>query len=1014
MLLGQSIRVTERVPENNTTNPPAVVQKKENGDESDMMGTSELSSALGALGQVVAASSQGLAHLMSAASPRTESKSEYDHHQGVDGMGSRKNSNNTVPIHNSSKGRVLHLVCGNMFDHVKNIAIADIVMLETDIPADNLPDLNELLAGMKEGSRTLTYLDLRKIWTTTSSPTSSAIPFPFRQLEQNKQLSDRFPTSWSVQRGHHFFLWCKDSNSGSSSNVVPKISGNSTTNYIAGIDPSSLFYGFRPSVSTKSNGSSAVNTNISSSNPENTLTLKQLEDELWRRHTSTPTGIMMTGGIGIQQLQQQQHRNQPIGPATVGGRNVQGSYGPSYNPPTTSGNGQRVNQPVGNASGSGLAYTQTNTNNPSFSPQSNVSSVPPNGRQRSSNHTTNNTSTNPSYHSSNHGTRCFPIGFSFRSLLFGDRSNTTRDGHGNNVSMNRKKDSSGGRKGDREVNNGTTASQVSRGNAYDNSTTTGTNAFVDRDRVIPLNADGTRSRGNLDPQPYGLLSRAISINTNNNTTLHGHNDSATSPRATASSSSSRVRTSGHDDIGIAMIDQNIIEVHHRDQHQHSDNDDDRGHSEKEAWSTDTVPAPTSTRYRVSNTPRTQNNDNKSPSAGGGGGGGWTVPVGNNTSSSSSSSSSLVVVNDAMSRHQHDIQQQQQQQQPAILSQLSQGSDAWYNLGCTIERLAFPLVSSSASGSPRSNTGPVHVTQGHGHGHGFTSVSVKQVHVGDDDGDGDADHSSGDDEDDNVNPDFDVDGDVNPSSSVQLHHHTHSPGLFLDHSLSHSLTLGRGGGGSYVWTNGSSTGHANGVPSSSPTTLLRPQPPSQSRTVPTTSPSSSSYVTHAHHSRNGGGGRASSLENNGGMSLDVEDHEEGMVQVLPIPSSPSGRQNNNNNSNSNGSNYGGGVGSGSGGGLTPFLPGGNFYNGPGMASPHVAGGAENVPGMDRSNQPNNNSQNNSNSSQNNDNSSNRGNQIVTNSGRVSRNNNNNNNNNNSVPKGKRQQQPLEDPRGCLIQ
>jgi len=31
--------------------------------------------------------------------------------------------------------RVLHLQCGNMFD-VKNIATADIVMMETDIPAD--------------------------------------------------------------------------------------------------------------------------------------------------------------------------------------------------------------------------------------------------------------------------------------------------------------------------------------------------------------------------------------------------------------------------------------------------------------------------------------------------------------------------------------------------------------------------------------------------------------------------------------------------------------------------------------------------------------------------------------------------------------------------------------------------------------------------------------------------------------------------------------------------------------
>ncbi|CAM9445716.1 unnamed protein product [Pylaiella littoralis] len=35
------------------------------------------------------------------------------------------------------------------------------------------------------------------------------VPFPFRQVEVNRSLSDRFPTSWSVHRGHHFFLWNK-------------------------------------------------------------------------------------------------------------------------------------------------------------------------------------------------------------------------------------------------------------------------------------------------------------------------------------------------------------------------------------------------------------------------------------------------------------------------------------------------------------------------------------------------------------------------------------------------------------------------------------------------------------------------------------------------------------------------------------------------------------------------------------------------------------------------------------
>lgn len=102
---------------------------------------------------------------------------------------------------NGRKRRTLKLEFGNMFD-VKNIRTADIVMLETDIPNELHRDLCLLLSNMKLDSRTLTYLDLRKTW-------SNNIYFPYRQLENNKNLSDRFPTSWSVQRGHHFYVWNK-------------------------------------------------------------------------------------------------------------------------------------------------------------------------------------------------------------------------------------------------------------------------------------------------------------------------------------------------------------------------------------------------------------------------------------------------------------------------------------------------------------------------------------------------------------------------------------------------------------------------------------------------------------------------------------------------------------------------------------------------------------------------------------------------------------------------------------
>ena len=274
VLSGQSIRVTERLP------PSA---GKEN--EGMGMGANDLTSALGALGQVVVASSQGLANLITATSPRTESKSEYDPH--VNDGSSNGMNNNPTPTNASRanpRGRVLHLVCGNMFD-TKNIAIADIVMLETDIPADNLPDLNELLAGMKEGSRTLTYLDLRKIWTTSAN--SSATAFPFRQLEHNKHLSDRFPTSWSVQRGHHFFLWCKHFAGNHQGNGSGKLlSANSAA--ANGVDDDTQLYGFRSSSSHGFAGNyTSTSSHVLSGVPDNSLTLRQLEDELWRRHAST-------------------------------------------------------------------------------------------------------------------------------------------------------------------------------------------------------------------------------------------------------------------------------------------------------------------------------------------------------------------------------------------------------------------------------------------------------------------------------------------------------------------------------------------------------------------------------------------------------------------------------------------------------------------------------------------------------------------------------------------------------
>lgn len=96
--------------------------------------------------------------------------------------------------------RVLHFQCGNMFDTL-NLETADIIMMETDFPIELFPLLHRMISCLKEGTRVLSYLDLRRL--------NEFAPLPLKQLEINRHLSDRYPTSWSVQRGHHFFLWQK-------------------------------------------------------------------------------------------------------------------------------------------------------------------------------------------------------------------------------------------------------------------------------------------------------------------------------------------------------------------------------------------------------------------------------------------------------------------------------------------------------------------------------------------------------------------------------------------------------------------------------------------------------------------------------------------------------------------------------------------------------------------------------------------------------------------------------------
>lgn len=83
---------------------------------------------------------------------------------------------------------------------------ADIIILETDIPVNKHRALFHMLSAMRSGARLLTYIDLSLAWGAFGDVYGR---LPYEQLPINIPLSDRFATTWSPERGHHFFLWRK-------------------------------------------------------------------------------------------------------------------------------------------------------------------------------------------------------------------------------------------------------------------------------------------------------------------------------------------------------------------------------------------------------------------------------------------------------------------------------------------------------------------------------------------------------------------------------------------------------------------------------------------------------------------------------------------------------------------------------------------------------------------------------------------------------------------------------------
>jgi hypothetical protein len=101
-----------------------------------------------------------------------------------------------------------------------------------------------LQQGVQDNARILSYHDLFKIWSLPS--------YFFKQLDVNCSLADRFPTSWSVQRGHHFFLFKKTSRQGSRSSFQKLIQRSTSS------DQSSAFTKKSPSTKRGASTSAAI------------------------------------------------------------------------------------------------------------------------------------------------------------------------------------------------------------------------------------------------------------------------------------------------------------------------------------------------------------------------------------------------------------------------------------------------------------------------------------------------------------------------------------------------------------------------------------------------------------------------------------------------------------------------------------------------------------------------------------------------------------------------------------
>jgi len=102
------------------------------------------------------------------------------------------------------KGRTLEFREQNLFDCHDGLATADIIILETHFPKEIWPSICRYIAGMKPGSRVLTYENLHEAYGAIGD-----MGMPFEQQAINTRENDRFYTTWSPKRGHHFYTWTR-------------------------------------------------------------------------------------------------------------------------------------------------------------------------------------------------------------------------------------------------------------------------------------------------------------------------------------------------------------------------------------------------------------------------------------------------------------------------------------------------------------------------------------------------------------------------------------------------------------------------------------------------------------------------------------------------------------------------------------------------------------------------------------------------------------------------------------